>query len=141
MWDKAVLLRPHHGLCLAHFMGEGYSGPFAENMGQVLSDLTAENPLVRLCCRVDGICAVCPERRGGACQTAAQVADYDRAVLALCAVGEGTELPFLDFARLVQEHIIAPGRRREVCGGCRWEDLCDRVDSRWAKLSPPCGTP
>ena len=41
MWDKPVLLRPHHGLCLAHFVGEGYSGPFAENMGQVLSALTA----------------------------------------------------------------------------------------------------
>ena len=33
---QPVLLRPHHGMCLAYFKGEGYSDGFSAHMKEVL---------------------------------------------------------------------------------------------------------
>ena len=32
---KIIPLRPHHGMCLAYFKGEGYSGGFTAHMAAV----------------------------------------------------------------------------------------------------------
>ena len=36
---QPVLLRPHHGMCLAYFKGEGYSDGFSAHMKEVLDEL------------------------------------------------------------------------------------------------------
>ena len=36
---QPVLLRPHHGMCLAYFKGEGYSDGFSAHMKDVLDEL------------------------------------------------------------------------------------------------------
>ena len=36
---RPVLLRPHHGMCLAYFKGEGYSDGFSAHMKEVLDEL------------------------------------------------------------------------------------------------------
>ena len=131
MCAEPLPLRPHHGLCMAYFVGEGYSGAFSRHMGQVLEALLAGGR-VSLTCGVDAVCAACPENLGGVCRKPAQVARYDQAVLRLCALREGAVLPFSDFTALVQRRIIAPGRRESICGGCRWSRLCASVKSRWA---------
>ena len=33
---KIIPLRPHHGMCLAYFKGEGYSGGFTAHMAEML---------------------------------------------------------------------------------------------------------
>lgn len=131
MRDKIVTLRPHHGLCLAYFVGKGYSDGFARGMAEVLKALL-NGGAVRLRCGVDDICAACPENSGGRCRTPAQVDRYDRAVLRLCGLREGAVLSFAAFTALVQARIIAPGRRESICGGCQWSELCRSVPSRWA---------
>lgn len=131
MCAEPVRLRPHHGLCMAFFVGEGYSDAFSRHMGEVLAALLKGGG-VRLCCAVDQVCAACPENEGGLCRKPEQVAGYDRAVLRLCGLREGAELPFADFTALVQRRIIAPGLREDICGGCQWNELCRSVPSRWA---------
>lgn len=132
MCAEPVRLRPHHGLCMAYFAGEGYSPSFSRHMGEVLEALLAGGT-VRLCCAVDEVCSACPENRDGLCRKPDQTARYDRAVLRLCGLREGMTLPFAAFTALVQARIIAPGLRESVCGGCRWDGLCRSVPSRWAE--------
>ena len=131
MCAEPIRLRPHHGLCMAYFVGEGYSDGFSRHMGEVLSALL-EGGLVRLRCGVDEVCAACPENQGGMCRKPEQVARYDRAVLQLCGLQEGAVLSFARFTALVQERISAAGRRDSICGCCQWNHLCSSVPSRWA---------
>ena len=134
MWDDPRPLRPHHGLCMAFFRGEGYSDGFTAALAARLRELEGSQEPVRLTVGVDMVCAPCPHNLGGRCDAAEKTAAYDRAVLALCGLEEGVVLPFSAFARLAQAEIIAPGRRRAVCGGCQWDALCAQTPSRWAAV-------
>ena len=122
---KPVSLRPHHGMCLAFFVGEGYSEGFAAHMGAVKQSLAEDTP-VRLTVSADTICTACPNNRGGVCDKPALVAGYDRAVLDLCGLADGQVLPYGVFRAQVETHILAAGRRREICGGCQWDALCGK---------------
>ena len=131
---RVVKLRPHHGMCLAYFVGEGYSEGFSAHMGRVLGSLEAETA-VELTMRADAVCAWCPNDHGGLCETAEKVRRYDRAVLERCGLEEGRILPFGVLTSLVQERILAPGLRRDICGDCQWDSLCAKVPSRWAEFA------
>ena len=135
MWSEPVPLRPHHGMCLAYFVGEGYSGGFAVHMGQGLAALAPDTP-VKLVVNTDEICTACPNNTGGTCEKPDLVADYDRQVLSRCGLTEGEVLPFGCFTALVEEKILSSGHRREICGGCQWNGLCDATASRWKKQPP-----
>ena len=130
--NRAVRLRPHHGMCLAYFVGEGYSEGFSAHMGRVLSSLVP-GTAVELTVAADAVCAQCPNDHGGLCETAEKVRRYDRAVLERCGLEAGETLPFGAFTALVQERILAPGLRREICGECQWDALCAQTPSRWAE--------
>ncbi len=52
----AVLLRPHHGMCLAYFQGYGYSDGFQRHMGEML-EVFEKNIPVKLTSAVDEICS------------------------------------------------------------------------------------
>lgn len=122
-------IRAHHGMCFSYFRGKGYSGEFTENMWKIKKELS-KNPEVILLCGTDDVCARCPNNRFGVCtggdsETSSGKAEYyDRQVLALCGLTEGTKIRWNDFAAAVQTHILAPGKRAGICGGCEWDWLC-----------------
>lgn len=118
-------------MCLAYFVGLGYSDSFSAHTACLLKELTPDR-LIRLTVGTDEVCAACPNNSGGVCGKPEQVEGYDRAVLALCALGEGEALPFGVFAGRVQEKILAPGLRGGICGDCQWDGVCASHDSRWA---------
>ena len=130
MSSNPLLLRPHHGMCMAYFVGRGYSGGFSAHMAALLEALAPESP-VRLTVGTDAVCAACPNNTDGLCDKPELVAGYDRAVLELCGLGEGYILSFGDFTALVQERILDQGIRREICGGCQWDGICSVQPSRW----------
>lgn len=132
MSGEPLPLRPHHGMCMAYFVGEGYSGSFSAHMAQLLSALRPGSP-VRLTLGTDAVCAACPNNAGGVCSKPDLVAGYDRAVLVRCGLTEGQVLPFGELTARVQARILAPGLRREICPGCQWAAICDRQPSRWAR--------
>ncbi len=119
-------IRAHHGMCLSFFRGKGYSGEFNANMWRMKERL-AQNPEVTLLCGTDDVCAHCPNRHAGVCDSFEKVEDYDRKVLSLCALSENICLHWNDFAALVQENIIAAGKRESICGDCEWNELCRDV--------------
>ncbi len=119
-----IILRPHHGLCIAHFVGKGYDDAFVENMTDVIRRLNEPDAAVRLTSSPDVICARCPNNQGGACRSGQKVALYDAKALALCGLAEGQTLPWAAYARAVWENILSQGRLITVCDGCCWLDIC-----------------
>lgn len=130
---RAVPLRPHHGMCLAYFVGSGYSEGFTRHMQEMLELLEADMQVI-LTVAVDEICSACPNNVSGVCKDSVKVECYDRAVLEQCGLTEGQELDFHEFVRVVQEHVIASGRRTEICGDCQWDGICGDKKSRWESL-------
>ncbi len=123
MKKDQYIIRAHHGMCLAFFKGKGYSNEFTRHMGEVKERLE-ENPLVCITAQTDAVCSACPNKRGENCVTEKKVAEYDRQVLSRCGLSEGEVMPFSDFEKLVYDKILFPGKREEICGNCRWNELC-----------------
>ena len=126
----ALPLRPHHGMCMAYFMGFGYSDGFTAHMAALLRELRPESP-IRLTVGVDAVCGPCPNNRGGLCSKPELVSGWDRAVLRLCGLEEGSVLPFSAFTGRVQKHILDRELRAGICGGCQWNEFCASRPSRW----------
>lgn len=129
MKNIEIKLRAHHGMCLAFFEGKGYSAGFTAHMAQILEYLEQENPTVTVVAEADCICGGCPNLTDGHCRKAALVEHYDKAVLALCGMGEHSSLPWRKFAARVAEYILSQGRRSEICGGCQWSSICKEKEA------------
>lgn len=110
-------------MCLRYFQGRGYSQAFTEHMTRIQTRITEETP-VTLTAGADAICAACPNNRNGLCSSGEKADRYDRGVLSFCGLRVGETLPYGAFAALVEARILAPGRRGEICGDCRWGSLC-----------------
>ncbi|MBD5521819.1 MAG: DUF1284 domain-containing protein [Lachnospiraceae bacterium] len=122
-FEEPVMLRPHHGMCLAYFKGYGYSDEFAVHM-QKVQDYLKTDAIVRLTVETDIICSKCPNNINGDCEKPELVARYDSEVLRRCGLSAGEGLEFTEFFRLVQENILAPKLRGEICGDCQWDEIC-----------------
>lgn len=122
-----IILRPHHGLCLQHFVGKGYSNSFVDNMTLVLKHLTEHpNQMVQLEYTTDILCSCCPHNLHSRCESGQKVASYDAACLALCGLHEGDMLSWKQFRQLVQIHILQKRKLSEVCVDCEWLAICDK---------------
>lgn len=122
-------IRAHHGMCFSFFRGKGYSEAFTKNM-QTMKDALSENPEVILLCKADDVCACCPNLKDDVCvgnptsSSSSKAETYDRQVLAYCGLRERSKMRWNDFAEAVKTHILTPGKREEICGGCQWNALC-----------------
>lgn len=125
---EELVLRPHHGLCLLHFVGKGYSDAFTENMAVVAARLR-ENPetVVRLCTDADSLCAHCPHRQGASCESG-KPERYDAGVFKHSGLKVGQTLLWSDLrtkmTALSKEHL------QEICGDCQWYRLCAAIEAK-----------
>ena len=69
----------------------------------------------------------------GCCSSFSLVEAYDNAVLELCGLENGQIMEFDDFTDVVQKKILASGKRKEICGNCQWNSICESQKSRWEK--------
>ena len=134
---KNIPLRPHHGMCLAYFKGEGYSNGFSAHMQEML-DIFQKGAKIQLHADTDEICSACPNNREGQCTDLTLVEKYDNAVLEACGLADGELengqiMEFDDFTDVVQKKILASGKRKEICGNCQWNSICESQKSRWEK--------
>ena len=123
MKEYQYQLRAHHGMCLAFFVGKGYSNEFTKFMGEMKEKLQY-NPGIRIIGQTDIICSACPHNRQGNCESSDKVAAYDKQVLMRCGLSEGEIMPYLDFEKKVYDNILIPNKREEICGDCCWNSLC-----------------
>lgn len=128
--EERMTLRPHHGLCIRHFTGKGYSPSFVANMARVITQLH-DAPEQEICLRMreDILCGNCPHNEPGGCTSGQKVRRYDAAVLALCGLEDGVVLTWGEFERLVEERILSAGLLETVCRGCQWLALCRSIYS------------
>lgn len=129
--EKSIPLRPHHGMCLAYFKGEGYSNGFTAHMAEMLK-IFLTGKKIRLHVDTDEICSACPNNQNGICEAGDKVAEYDNAVLDRCGLKAGEVLDFNVFTGIVQEKILAADKRKKICGNCQWNSICEEQKSRWA---------
>lgn len=123
--NKALLLRPHHGMCMAFFRGKGYSEEFTAHMTKTLARIQKENPALVINIDTDTLCSHCPFRmEDGSCKTQEKVCRYDREVLNACKIPEGSVIKARSFRKMVQERILNTGIREDICGDCSWSDIC-----------------
>ncbi len=122
-------LRPHHGMCFQFYEGKGYSAEFTDHMGRVLRELTADPARrIRLTVSADRVCEGCPNDHGGICADAEKTARYDEAVLRACGLRDGDVLAYGDYLAQVREKVLSAGLRREICGDCCWNEICEKKE-------------
>ena len=107
---KNIPLRPHHGMCLAYFKGEGYSNGFSAHMQEML-DIFQKGAKIQLHADTDEIFSACPNNEKGCCSSFSLVEAYDNAVLELCGLENGQIMEFDDFTDVVQKKILASGKK------------------------------
>ena len=112
-------------MCLVYFKGEGYSGSFAAHMGEIKAMLE-EDPgrTVRITDGPDEICSACPELKCGVCGSDEKSGRYDTGVLKMTGTAAGETFVWQEYRERVRQMILLPGRRGEICGDCRWNELC-----------------
>lgn len=105
-------IRPHHGMCLAFFIGNGYSNEFTAHMQEML-DLFTKGADVCLTVKTDEICSACPNNCEGVCEAAEKVKRYDNEVLVECGLKEGQKLAFPEFTEAVQKKLLKREKERK----------------------------
>lgn len=123
-------LRAHHGMCLAFFIGKGYSSSFVENMWEKKLFLEENNPLVEIVCEADHICDACPNNHQGTCSSLEKVNIYDQSVLKLCGLNTHSILSWQEFSSLVKEKILDANKRESICADCSWNSICTNTKKK-----------
>ncbi len=124
-FSSPIQLRPHHGLCIQHYEGKGYSAEFTRHMNALIDHLN-KNPktMLKLQCHTDILCGHCPHNDNEVCESAQKVARIDHAVLETCGCKEGDLLSTDDYFSLVREKIIDKRLEAHICKNCQWLDIC-----------------
>lgn len=121
-------IRPHHGMCIYFFRGNGYSPEFTAHMKEMI-EIFKENPKVKLVLHADEICSACPNDENGICKTEEKVLRYDNGVLHAAHLEEGMELDVQEFFRIVDKEVIQTGERKKICGDCQWNFICEGIEN------------
>ena len=141
MKNIEIKLRAHHG-CALLSLRERATAPALLPHGADSGIFGAGNPTVTVVAEADCICGSCPNLTDGRCRKAALVEHYDKAVLALCGMGERSSLPWREFAARVQNIFfpkeggaksaaavngVASAKKKRLCTVC---DFYGRINKR-----------
>ena len=78
MEQSIIRLRPHHALCLRHFVGKGYSEEFVRNMTELYNRLNSgQRQMVQIILHRDSVCIACPHDVDFSCETEEKVRALD----------------------------------------------------------------
>lgn len=120
-----IELRPHHGMCIGQFIGNGYNDEFIENMKQIITKLEeSDDQRIKLVCHTDAICSRCPHNVNDICHSGQKVLNYDMSCLKICGVQENQEISWRDFKSKVKELILIKDKLNNICTNCSWIEIC-----------------
>jgi uncharacterized protein len=126
-------LRPHHLLCAANFVGEGYSSEFIENFKNVLQRLNA-GEMIEINNGTDAICAACPNKQNDQCQNQIKVELLDKKHSNLLGVSEGDKVTWQEAQQLIKNKITT-ANLQQLCAGCEWVIICqNKMVSQFEKF-------
>lgn len=116
-------LRPHHSLCIQFFEGKGYSDEFVGGMKEIVSSLN-DSTKITLTRGCDVICESCPNKDDGSCDVRGTAESYDLKCLEIMEFQGAENMTWKELSKIAAEKIILSGRLSEVCGGCKWSQIC-----------------
>ena len=130
--DQSIIrLRPHHALCLRHYVGKGYNDDFVANMSEIHARLqSGEREMVQIIMHRDSLCSPCPHQVNATCDRECWVQQIDRAVAKACGLRSGLWLPWKDLCAMLDQHIFNQEKWQELCAGCPWYDVCREVHEK-----------
>lgn len=127
--EKIYQIRPHHGMCVAFFRGNGYSPEFTAHMKEMI-EIFRNDPKLQLVLHTDEICTACPNNEHGECLTNEKVLRYDNGILDACNLKENMVIGAREFFRIVEQDVIQTGLRKKICGDCAWNYICEALEDR-----------
>lgn len=123
-------LRPHHLLCIQHYVGRGYDEAFTQHMDQVTESLRQHpDQLVQITAACDELCTACPNKEGDSCNSPDKVNNMDEAVRTLCKIQTGDVFTW-EVVKDLAKKILLNGSFEKVCGNCNWYELCKSVQQK-----------
>lgn len=124
MAERLIELRPHHLLCLAAFVGRGYSAAFVETFTELSRVYLDPSRSLRVVRGADDGCRSCPHREGGRCGLDDEaIAALDERVSSRLGLSRDV-YTCGELHRLLLAALDA-GPLFEICGDCRWSGLVD----------------
>ena len=126
--DKPIIrLRPHHALCLRHYVGKGYNEEFVENMNEIHARLNSgEREMVQIILHRDSLCADCPKERDAVCEKEAWVQKLDREIAKVCGLRSGLWISWQELCDILDRQIFGTEVWGALCAGCEWYDICHK---------------
>ncbi len=122
-----ICLRPHHGLCICHFIGKGYSDRFTRNMKAIAERLEKQkDTLIFLSNDLDAVCAACPHNWQTGCDYQEKVVKYDKMCLEISGFEEGNVVKWNEYYSALMLTILLPKKLGTICGDCKWQGICNR---------------
>ena len=127
MEKPIIRLRPHHALCLRHYVGKGYNDAFVENMNEIHARLSSgEREMVQIILHRDSLCCNCPKEHDAACEREAWVQKIDREIVRVCGLRSGLWISWQELCEIMDQHIFQTDVWGKLCEGCEWYDLCHK---------------
>ena len=122
-------LRPHHLLCIQKFTGHGYNSGFTAHMESVVSELS-ENPQTQITVSqgCDELCKMCPNNISGVCASLEKVSLMDSAVLGICDLAYGENVPWAKIAKKARKPICSKVRKVHGMRTCSKVRKCREND-------------
>jgi hypothetical protein len=117
-------LRPHHILCISHYVGEGYSAEFNVKMKELIKRL-GEGESFDLVSGPDDLCAACPNLSGGLCKSEEKVKRYDKITAELLGVTQNGSCGS-DVFDIAKKKIYSQNKFASVCSDCEWAYICHK---------------
>jgi len=121
-------IRPHHGLCINHYIGNGYSEEFVDNMNKI-TEMLKQNPKQKIILQssMDALCNFCPNNQNGVCATQDKVDCFDKACLLECGFHNGQEIEWEKFKDKISRKLLETSKWKDICKECSWFMLCEEV--------------
>lgn len=125
---EIIRLRPHHALCLRHYVGKGYDDAFVANMTEIHQRLTSgKREMVQIILHRDSLCRDCPHENNAACEREDWVQKIDRAIAAACSLRSGLWISWQELCEIMDQHVLDTAVWQELCADCPWYQLCTQV--------------
>lgn len=121
---KHMNLRPHHILCISHYVGKGYSEEFNIRMKELIKRL-GEGESFTPVFGSDDLCAACPNLIDGVCKSEEKVKRYDKITAELLGLTENQSYT-KEIFDTAKETVLNRGRFDDVCFDCEWAYICHK---------------
>ena len=120
-----IYIRPHHLVCMQHFIGKGYSPEFTDNMADIINylKLHADKKIIKVVNTEDSVCINCPNNGLGKCSKAVQ---HDKDYFIVLRIDTDRSYSWNDIKQLIDQYLDY-NTFVNICSNCKWFHICKEL--------------